>query len=104
MGDAQRGAVACRAVERAEINTQWQENHTKTHINPSVILSWLLQSLSNYMYSANLWLYFWVTASESSFPNFGPVDRQLCHIALEHISAAGNCSTFQNSIQFQMLA
>ena len=33
MGDAQRGAAACRVVQQDEIKTQWQENHTKTHID-----------------------------------------------------------------------
>ena len=34
VGDAQRGAVACRAVGQAEIKTQWQEKRSKTHIKP----------------------------------------------------------------------
>ena len=33
VGDAQRGAAACRVVQQDEIKTQWQENHTKTHID-----------------------------------------------------------------------
>ena len=97
VGDAQRGAVACRAVERAEIKTQWQENHTKTHIKPSCLSFRPFCNSCQLTCSQSIsgWICVWQL--ESSHLEIGAVDRQLCYNALNHVSSGGNSLTSQNS-------